>query len=268
MRDRGKIGRLRSILEGIGSCVVAFSGGVDSTFLTAVAVQILGKKAVAATIISPFVPAEERKAARRLAARIGIRHVCLRQALSARIADNPVNRCYYCKYQTFRALGMLARRKGFAAVLDGSNSDDLADFRPGSRAARECGVRSPLQEAGFSKADIRRFSRRMGLETWDKPALACLGSRFPYGERFTPGKLAMVEKAEARVRAAGVRQVRVRYHGGLARIEVEPRDFPVVLRHREELGGALRKLGFSHVTVDIDGYRQGSMNGAQRAGGR
>lgn len=251
---------LKAVIRGIGPCVLAFSGGVDSTFLARVCRDTLGDGVTAVTMVTPLFPAREKQDARRFARAMGIRHVFLTQGLPAGVRSNPVDRCYHCKRQVFVSLQRFAASRGLGAVIEASNADDRADYRPGARAVKELGIRSPLQEAGLTKADIRRLSRRLGLESWEKPALACLGSRFVYGEKLTSEKLMMVERAEEYLRALGVRQVRVRFHGGVARIEASPRQFALLARERAGITRRLRKLGFDYVAVDLEGYRTGAMN--------
>lgn len=255
-----RLEKLKAIIREIGPCVVAFSGGVDSTFLARVCRDTLGDGVIAVTMVTPFFPAREKQDARRFARAMGIRHVFLTQGLPARVRSNPVDRCYHCKKQVFLSLRRFAASRGLGAVVEASNADDRADYRPGARAVKEFGIRSPLQEAGLTKNEIRRLSRRLGLESWEKPALACLGSRFIYGEKLTAKKLAMVERAEEYLRALGARQVRVRFHGGMARIEASPRQFALLARERAGITKRLRALGFTYVAVDLEGYRTGAMN--------
>jgi uncharacterized protein len=230
-----------------------------------VAREVLGDRAVAVTVAFPAVPASEVRGARSLARRIGARHVVLRaddvMALE-RFRRNPPDRCYHCKIAIFSKLSAAAQALGVPCVLEASNRDDLADYRPGHRAVRELGARSPLIEAGLSKADVRALSRERGLATWDKPSAACLASRVPYGEEITREKLGRIERAEAYLAALGFEAVRVRHHGEIARIEVPPDGIDRLLESplRRRIAARLRKLGFRYVTVDLEGYRSGSMN--------
>lgn len=259
-----KTRRLRERLKKLGGAVVAFSGGADSAFLALVAHRVLGDKAIAVTARSPTFPRAEQKAAARLARRIGIRQVWINthELDNPRFAANPVNRCYFCKLELFRRLGAVARRRGLRAVADGSNVDDLRDARPGRRAAGQCGVISPLCEAGFTKSDIRRASKLMRLPTADKPAQACLASRFPYGSRITRRGLAVVAAMEAALRRLGFGQVRVRHHGLTARIEVDPAAVVRVCSEpvRSQMLKLGKRLGFVYIAADLEGYRTGSLN--------
>ncbi|MBM4143157.1 MAG: ATP-dependent sacrificial sulfur transferase LarE [Lentisphaerae bacterium] len=261
---RRKLDRLRALLRATDGLAVAYSGGVDSTFLAAVAAAELGDRALAVTALSPTYPAREQAEAGELAARIGIRQVTVEsnELEIPGFSDNPPERCYYCKRELFAVLRRAAREHGLGAVADGTNADDLRDYRPGRRAARESGVMSPLLEAGLGKDEIRALSRDMGLPTADKPAQACLASRFPYGSRITAAKLAQVDAVERVLRESGFRQVRVRHHGETARIEVGAAEIARLLDAplRAKVVCAGKAAGFAYVTLDLQGYRTGSLN--------
>jgi pyridinium-3,5-biscarboxylic acid mononucleotide sulfurtransferase len=257
-----KLGRLRGLLGELDSALVAFSGGVDSTFLLRVAHEVLGARCVALTTASSTTPADDLAEARVLAAAIGAIHVVV-ETDELRIpgyAENPVNRCWFCKDNLFVICAAEAASRGFAAVLDGANVDDLTDHRPGLTAATEYRVRHPLVEAGLTKADVREASRALGLRTWDRPASPCLSSRFPYGTRITEERLQRVAAAERWLRDQGLLELRVRFHDALARIEVPPDDMPRVLALRGELVEAFRGFGFTWVALDLQGFRSGSLN--------
>jgi uncharacterized protein len=257
-----KLTLLRDTIASMESVVVAFSAGVDSTFVAAVAADVLGERAVAVTGVSPSIPAAEVDEAKNLAARIGIRHLLLDTSEMDRpgYVENSPQRCYHCKTELYSLLEELAVREGYQYVLDGCNADDLGDHRPGRVAAAEHSVRSPLMEAGLTKAEIREHSRELGLPTWDKPAMACLSSRIPYGTPVTVEALDQVGAAEAFLKQLGMRQVRVRHHTNVARIEVEPADLAVVIEHRDRIVTRLNNLGYKYVTLDLAGFRSGSMN--------
>ena len=247
------------------SVVIAFSGGVDSTFLLWVAQMVLGDRVWAVTAESEICPRHEMEEARRLAAEFGVRHLVIEadELKSPEFAKNPVDRCYICKKSRFSAIMGLAKEHGTVWVADGSNVDDQSDYRPGMKAVREFGVRSPLLEAGLSKSDIRLLSKRFGLSTWDKPPYACLATRIPYGTPITAEKLGQVDAAEDLIRSMSIsRQVRVRHYGDTARIEVAEEDIPRLLeiKTRRHIVAFFKDQGFKFVTLDLEGYRMGSLN--------
>lgn len=260
--DHPKYERLRAILAEYGEAAVAFSGGTDSALLLAAAHAELGSRAVAVTARSCIFPASEQQEAAGFCRARGIRQLFLDIGFPDPDAfrRNPPDRCYYCKLALFRKIRSLAAENGFSVIADGTNCDDTCDYRPGLRAAAELGIRSPLREAGLHKAEIRAISRELGLPGWNKPAAACLASRIAYGEPVTAEKVGMADAAEAFLHGLGYSQVRVRMTDRAARIELLPADIPSAVMRRTQIAERLRELGFSYISLDLEGYRTGSMN--------
>jgi uncharacterized protein len=262
-----KLAKLEVILHEMGSALLAYSGGVDSTFLLQVGQRILGDRLLAVTATSETYPSEELAEAAAMAKEIGARHLVLAtsELENEDFVANPPMRCYFCKNELFDKLDEIAHREGLKYLIDGFNVDDMGDFRPGMQAGREHGVRSPLREVGMGKADIRALSKEMGLPTWNKPALACLSSRLPYGVRITRDKLNQIGDAERYLRELGLRQLRVRHHNDIARIEVAPEEIMTIISNAAAVVSKLKELGFLYVTLDLQGYRTGSLNEALSA---
>ena len=263
---KSKETHLRNILVDMGSCVVAFSGGVDSSYLAMIAHQELNSRALAVTAESPSYPKNQREQVLWLVDNRGLRHEFIhsRELNNSNYSQNPVNRCYFCKSELYSCLSTIAAEHDCQFVVDGTNSDDVSDYRPGRAAGIEMGVRSPLIEADLGKAEIRLLSKIQGLPTWDQPASACLASRIPYGSVVTEEKLMMIERGEAVLRSLGFRQSRVRHHGDIARIEIAHDELAKVMSTEmfDRLAVGLKAIGFSYVTLDLEGYRTGALNEA------
>jgi uncharacterized protein len=260
-----RLKQLEGIVAPYGSALVAFSGGVDSSLALAISARALPKDEVLAVTSNneTYLPSE-LDLARNFAATLGVEHLVVntRELDDPNYASNPTNRCYFCKSTLYSDLAKLASERGYACVVDGANKDDEGDYRPGRKAAKELGVVSPLSVAGVGKAEVRELAKHLGLPSWDKPALACLSSRFPYGQEITAEKLSQVARAEEFLRKEGFRQVRVRHHGEIARLEVAPAEMERAFALREEISAELKDAGFLYVTLDLAGYKSGSLNAA------
>jgi uncharacterized protein len=263
MTLRQKLNRLKKIILQYRSCLIAFSGGVDSTLLLKVASLVLPKERIlAVTANSPTYPKEELLDSQRIARNLGVRHKVIKtyELKDKRFVSNPVKRCYFCKRELFSRLKHISSRFNLNFVLDATTLSDKSDFRPGNLARQELKVRSPLAEAGLNKRDIRNLSKSLGLGTWDKPSLACLASRIPYGTRISFGLLKRVNQAETYLRKLGFKQARLRHYNGLCRIEVSRNDIPRLVDKRNQIIDKLKKIGYNYITLDLEGYRTGSMN--------
>ena len=262
-----KTKKIKSLILEMDSALVAFSGGVDSTLVLALAHDVLGEKALAVTAQSASMPDREMKACHQLAKEIGVKHLVVKteEMSNPNYRANPANRCYHCKTELYSSLKKVAQQENILNILNGTNTDDLGDYRPGLDSAREQGVRSPLVEAEFNKQEVRELSRKMELSVWDKPAMACLSSRIPYGQPVTPEKLAMIEQAEDLLLSLGFTQVRVRHLGTLARIELDKNEIPRYQNNKsvhKAVEEKLKALGFNNVVLDPEGYRMGNLNSA------
>lgn len=259
-----KYEKLKNILQEMGDVLVAFSGGVDSTFLLKTAHEVLGKNVLAVIASSETYPQKEREEAIRFAEEFNIRYKVIetRELENSDFANNTPQRCYFCKKELFSKLKDIAEAEGIPCIVDGSNYEDMSDFRPGTKAAEELGIRSPLKEAHLGKSEIRQLSKKFSLSTWNKPSLACLSSRFPYYTKIETKNLKQVAKAEEFLRKLGFVQVRVRHHGQIARIEIEPSEFPKITEKkvREEVVKNFNKFGYIYIALDLAGFRSGSMN--------
>ncbi len=266
-----RLGELEKIIAAHESALVAFSGGVDSSLALAVAARALPKERVLAVTSNneTYLPSE-LEGAEALALSLGVEHLVVntRELDDPNYASNPTNRCYFCKSTLYSDLARISSEKGYACVVDGANKDDEGDYRPGRKAARELGVISPLSLAGVSKLEVRELARYLGLRSWDKPALACLSSRFPYGQEITPEKLAQVAQAEEFLRSRGYAQVRVRHHGEIARLEVGAEEMERAFAERQEISTELKDAGFLYITLDLTGYTSGSLNAALKQPGK
>ena len=257
-----KLDKLKKLLSGYQSAVVAFSGGVDSTFLLKVAYDCLGDKVIAASGVSASMQEKDVELIEKIAGEIGVNHIKLetQEFDDPRYLKNDPQRCYFCKTHIGATLMEYALKNGFKFILDGNNADDTNDYRPGMKAAEELGIKSPLKEAGFSKEEIRKLSKELGLPNWDRPASPCLSSRIPYGTAIKVESLKKVDKAEEYLKSFGIRNVRVRYHNDVARIETDPKDFHIILENNNTIAEKFKKIGFLYISLDINGFRSGSLN--------
>jgi uncharacterized protein len=269
--SKPRVDAMLAELKGLGSALIAFSGGVDSALVVKFAVDALGDKALALTAVGPAVPEEEAEAARDFTRGLGVKHLFIEshELADERYAKNPTDRCYFCKTELYSICQREAQKLGLGVLLDGFNADDFKDHRPGHRAAAEHQVRSPLATAGLSKDEVRAWSKRLGLSTWNKPQLACLASRLPYGTKVTAGRLNQVGRAESALRALGLKVFRVRYHGDVARLEVDAPEMPRLAEpaFRKAVDTAVKAAGFTFVAVDLEPFRSGRLNDALRKGG-
>jgi len=258
----GKLTALRDRLQGLGRVAVAYSGGLDSSFLLTVAHEVLPGNVLAITIVSDAQPSIDSESASEYAKKLGVEHRIEEVNVCSipEFVENSSQRCYFCKREDFSMMLQVAAKEGFSVLLDGSTVDDVSDYRPGMVAARELGVLSPLLEVGFSKQEIRDAAKALGMPQWQKPASPCLASRVPYGTRITPEMLRQIQESEAVLHQMGLHEVRVRHHGTVARLEVSRKEFSVVLAHADEIVRRLKALGFSYVALDIEGFRSGSLN--------
>jgi len=257
-----KLDQLKLMFKEMGNVLIAFSGGVDSTFLLKMAKDTLGDNVLAVIAESPTYPNDEVGYAKELCEKFEVQYQIIRtdEFSDENFVSNPKERCYYCKKELFSKLLQIAKENNIPYVLDGSNYDDKSDYRPGTKAKNELGIRSPLMELGFRKQDIRKFSKELGLPTWDKPSYACLASRIPYGIRITEGILRKVREGEGFLRSLGFKQLRVRHHGNICRIEVDENSIDQILGLKDEISRKFEDLGYTYVTLDLKGYRTGSMN--------
>ena len=262
MQTNKKYERLKSLISNTGSVAVAYSGGVDSTLLLKVAHDVLGDSVIALTAISPSFPAHERERAKEIANQIGVRQVYIesRELEDERYAANSPQRCYFCKKAIIAKLIAFAREQGYDYVIEGTNADDIGNHRPGWQAIQECEIRSPLQEVGLTKSEIRSLAKQLDLPNWNSPAAACLASRISYGTTITPQILAQVEKGETILRQMGFKRLRVRHHGAIARIEIPPHEFSKLLTNNIAIVSKFKEIGYTYITLDLAGLRSGSMN--------
>lgn len=261
-QENEKLEKLSKILKEMESVVLSYSGGVDSTFLLYIAKEVLGGNVIAATAISDIYPEAETETAEKISSDLGVKQITIKNEMleNNKFIQNTPERCYYCKKNLYEKLWEIAEEKNIDFIIDGTTSDDKEDYRPGMKAADELDIRSPLAEAGITKSEVREFSKKLGLTTWDKPSTACLATRIPYETKIKRKVLKKIEKLEKFIKSMGIKQIRARHHGNLARIETNPQNFDLLIENRKEIIEKFRKENYDYVTLDLAGYEEGSIN--------